>query len=129
MNRKKSQKKLFFSKTLEFLEHYLPDQVLKSRNTVETYRDALTVFRRYVTDIRHLSIRSFGFEDCTHDFLLSYIEFLKQSGNAETIEKCKDIIRKEAAQGWRLVQIISPSSEKRVLTSNSNYAIVFEREN
>lgn len=84
MNRKKSQKKLFFSKTLEFLEHYLPDQVLKSRNTVETYRDALTVFRRYVTDIRHLSIRSFGFEDCTHDFLLSYIEFLKQSGNAET---------------------------------------------
>ena len=27
MNRKKSQKKLFFSKTLEFLEHYLPDQV------------------------------------------------------------------------------------------------------
>ena len=40
-----------------------------------------------------------------------------------------DIIRKESAQGWRLVQIISPSSEKRVLTSNSNYAIVFEREN
>ena len=38
---------------------------LKSRNTVETYRDALTVFRRYVTDTLHLSIRSFGFEDCT----------------------------------------------------------------
>ena len=52
-----------------------------------------------------------------------------KSGNAETIEKCKDIIREESAQGWRLVQIISPSSEKRVLTSNSNYAIVFEREN
>ena len=47
-----------------------------------------------------------------------------KSGNAETIEKCKDIIREESAQGWRLVQIISPSSEKRVLTSNSNYAIV-----
>ena len=52
-----------------------------------------------------------------------------KNGNVETIEKCKDIIRKESAQGWRLVQIISPSSEKRVLTSNSNYAIVFEREN
>ena len=36
-----------------------------------------------------------------------------KSGNAETIEKCKDIIRKESAQGWRLVQIISPSSEKK----------------
>lgn len=84
MSRKKPQKKLFFSKTLEFLEHYLPEQALKSRNTVETYRDALTVFRRYVTDTLHLSIRSFGFEDCTHDFLLSYMEFLYKNGNAET---------------------------------------------
>ena len=84
MSRKKPQKKLFFSKTLEFLESYLPQQALKSRNTVETYRDALTVFRRYVTDTLHLSIRSFGFEDCTHDFLLSYMEFLNKKGNAET---------------------------------------------
>ena len=50
MSRIKPQKKLFFSKTLEFLEHYLPEQALKSRNTVETHRDALTIFRRYVTD-------------------------------------------------------------------------------
>jgi site-specific recombinase XerD len=84
MNRVKPQKKLFFSKTFEFLEHYLPDQALKSRNTVETYRDALTVFRRYITDTLHLSMRSFGFEECTHDFLLSYIEFLNKNGNAET---------------------------------------------
>ena len=52
--------------------------------TVETYRDALTVFRRYVTYTLHLSIRSFGFEDCTHDLLLSYMEFLNKNGNAET---------------------------------------------
>ena len=84
MSRKAPRKKLFFSKTLEFLEHYLPEQALKSRNTVETYRDALTVFRRYVTDTLHLSIRSFGFEDCTHELLLSYMEFLNKSGNAET---------------------------------------------
>lgn len=43
MSRKKLQKKLFFLNILEFLEHYLPEQALKSRNTVETYRDALTV--------------------------------------------------------------------------------------
>lgn len=84
MSRKKPQRSLFFSKTLEFLEHYLPEQAMRSRNTVETYRDALTVFRRYVTDGRGLSIRSFAFEDCTHDFLLSYLEFLKNNGNAET---------------------------------------------
>ncbi len=84
MSRKKPQKKLFFSKTFDFLEHYLPEQVLKSRNTVETYRDALTVFRQYVTGTLHLSMRSFGFEDCTHDFLWSYMEFLHKNGNAET---------------------------------------------
>ncbi len=78
------QKKLFFSKTLDFLEHYLPEQALKSRNTIETYRDALTIFRRYVTDTKQLSLRTFGFEDCTHDFLLSYIEFLHKSGNSAT---------------------------------------------
>lgn len=84
MSRKKSQKKLFFSKTLELLEHYLPELALISRNTVETYRDALTVFRRYVTDTLLLSIKTFGFEDCTHDFLLTYMEFLNKNGNAET---------------------------------------------
>ena len=84
MSRKKSKKILFFSKTLDFLEHYLPEQSLKSRNTIETYRDALTVFRRYITDTRNLSLRTFGFEDCTHDFLLSYIEFLHNNGNSET---------------------------------------------
>lgn len=84
MSRKKAEKILFFSKTLDFLEHYLPEQALKSRNTIETYRDALTVFRRYITDTMNLSLRTFGFEDCTHDFLLSYIECLHKSGNSET---------------------------------------------
>ena len=59
MSRKKAEKILFFSKTLDFLEHYLPEQSLKSRNTIETYRDALTVFRRYITNTMNLSLRSF----------------------------------------------------------------------
>lgn len=84
MSRKKVEKILFFSKTLDFLEHYLPEQALKSRNTIETYRDALTVFRKYITDTMSLSLRTFSFEDCTHDFLLSYIEFLNKNGNSET---------------------------------------------
>lgn len=77
MNRKKTEEKLFFSKTLDFLEHYLAHQAGKSRNTVETYRDALTVFRRYILEIQHLSIRSFSFADCTHDLLLSYMQYLR----------------------------------------------------
>lgn len=78
MSRTKPQKKLFFQRPLN------SKQALKSRNTVETYRDALTVFRRYVTDTLHLSIRSFGFENCTHDLLLSCMEFLNKNGNAKT---------------------------------------------
>lgn len=84
MNKKKTVQKLFFSKTLDFLEHYLPHQARKSENTVETYRDALTVFRRYILESLHLSIRSFCFEDCTHDLLLSYMQYLRESGNAAT---------------------------------------------
>lgn len=84
MSGKKAKKILFFSKTLDFLERYLPEQSLKSRNTIETYRDALTVFRRYVTDTMNLSLRTFGFEECTHEFLLLYIEFLHKNGNSET---------------------------------------------
>lgn len=84
MSKRKPAEKLFFSKTLEFLEHYLPEQALKSRNTVETYRDALTIFRRYIAEERNLSIRSFRYEDCTKDLLLSFMEFLYKKGYAET---------------------------------------------
>ena len=48
MSKKRSKEKLFFGRTLDFLDHYLPEQALKSSNTIETYRDALTVFRRYI---------------------------------------------------------------------------------
>ena len=84
MSRKKAKKLLLFSKTLDFLEHYLPEQSLKSRNTIETYRDVLTVFISYITYTRNLSLRTFGFEDCAHDFLLSYMEFLHKNGNSAT---------------------------------------------
>lgn len=73
---------LFFSKTSDFLNRYLPYQVAKSQNTIETYRDGLTVFRRYVTDIRMLSPRKFLFADCTSEFMLDYLAYLKEHGCA-----------------------------------------------
>lgn len=84
MKNNQLKKDLFFSKTNDFLNKYLPDQAAKSDNTINTYRDALTVFRRYVTDVRHVSIRKFSFANCTHDFLLDYLAHLKASGCAET---------------------------------------------
>jgi site-specific recombinase XerD len=83
MKSNKRNPELFFSKTLDYLNNYLPRQALKSSHTIETYRDALTVFRRYVTDNKNVSLKKFRFEDCTHDFLLDYMAFLKETGCAE----------------------------------------------
>ena len=71
--------KLFFSRTREFLDGYLTSQCSRSPHTIKAYRDALTVFRRYVTSAG-FSIRTFGFDDCTRDFLLGFMEYLQKSG-------------------------------------------------
>lgn len=82
MNTKKFSQELFFSKTNDFLNLYLPCQAIRSKNTISAYQDGLTVFRRYVTDTKKVSIRKFKFSDCTHDFLLDYVAFLKSTGCA-----------------------------------------------
>lgn len=82
MKNNKTIHALFFSKTCDYLNHYLPTQAMKSDHTIETYRDALTIFRRYVTDEKQISIKNFRFEDCTHDFLLDYLAYLNKSGYA-----------------------------------------------
>ncbi len=71
--------KLFFSKTREFLDQYLLVQCSRSLHTIKAYRDALTVFRRYVMS-RGLSLKIFGFEDCSRDFLLGFMEYLQREG-------------------------------------------------
>lgn len=103
MSRKKPEQKLFFSKTLDFLDHYLPEQAMKSGNTIETYRDALTVFRRYITDTLQLSIRSFRFEDCTHELLLGYLAFLNKNGNAATT--CNNRLAAIRAYLWYVADV------------------------
>lgn len=70
---------LFFSKTHEFLDKYLLSQCSRSPHTIKAYRDALTIFRRYVTS-RKLSLKTFSFDDCNRDFLLDFLEFLQHEG-------------------------------------------------
>lgn len=83
MKKKQMDSRLFFSKTNDFLNLYLPEQIVRSRHTIKTYRDGLTIFRRYVTDQKKISMRKFTFADCTHDFLLDYLAYLKASGCTE----------------------------------------------
>ena len=67
---------LFFSRTLDFLETYIPKQCDGSKNTVDTYKIGLSTFRSYIHDEKNISIRKFRFADCTYDFLLDYRNWL-----------------------------------------------------
>ena len=81
--KKSETSELFFSKTLDFLACYLPTQLHKSQNTIRSYRDALTIFRRYITESLHSTIRVFRFSDCTYETLLGFLEYLHGKGNSE----------------------------------------------
>ena len=67
---------LFFSMTLEFLETYLPRQCGRSPHTVESYRDALSLFRRYVVNALGVSMRSFTFAECTRECVTGFMDYL-----------------------------------------------------
>ena len=71
---------LFFSKTNDFLSYYLPCQAARSIHTIETYRDGLTVFRRYMTNVQKISIKKFLFTDCTSELMLDYLGYLNSQG-------------------------------------------------
>ena len=73
---------LFFSMTLEFLETYLPRQLGRSPETIKSYRDSLTVFRRYLYDECNISVAAFKFDDCSQKCIQSFIIYLKGNGNS-----------------------------------------------
>lgn len=83
MNKRPLDKELFFSKTRDYLELYLAKQCNKSEHTIKAYRDALTVFRRFVLEEKKLSIMTFKFEDCKRELVLEFISHLKDNKYAE----------------------------------------------
>lgn len=66
--------------TWDYLNIFLPSQNQKSNKTVKAYCDALTIFRRYVSEECKLSIEEFEFEKLTYDFILDYRIFLENKG-------------------------------------------------
>lgn len=71
---------LFFSRTYDYLEVYLPRQVGRSPETVESYRDALTVFRRYCADVLGRGVRDLRFADVGRDCLLGFLGHMRGLG-------------------------------------------------
>ena len=72
---------LFFSLTWDFLNIYLPYQVGRSPNTIESYKDSLTLFRYYLTKNQRISLAKFMFSDCTKDRLFDFRNYLEKGGN------------------------------------------------
>ena len=82
--------KLFFSKTYDFLEIYLPKQACRSRHTIKQYKTGLSCFFDYVSDVRMLSPLSFTFIHCTYKFLLEYRQYLgEDQRNAASTINCR----------------------------------------
>lgn len=81
-NKAPNNKKLFFSRTLQYLDNYLPRQMGRSAETIRSYRDSLSAFRKYLYDEKNISISKFAFEECTRDLLLEYCAYLKEHGNS-----------------------------------------------
>jgi len=80
-NNSKASEPLFFSMTFAFLARYLPHAVGRSPGTISSYRDTLTIFRRYVREKLEMKIGTFCFSHCTRACVLGFLEYLKQQGN------------------------------------------------
>lgn len=78
MNSRNKRKPLFFSMTFNFLNVYMPTQLGRSPDTVRSYRDALTVFARFITTAKGLKLDRFSFEECNRDFIFDFLDWLRE---------------------------------------------------
>lgn len=75
---------LFFGYTCEYFNVYLKKQCSRSYHTIESYRDALTVFRKFITDYKAWSIKKFLIKECTKELIMEYIQWMKDEGKKPT---------------------------------------------
>lgn len=82
----KNDKILFFEYSASYFDVYLRKQCGRSEFTIKSYRDALTVFRRFINNEKHISIMKFCVMDCTKELALEFIEYMrKENSKATTI--------------------------------------------
>lgn len=73
----------FYKYSFSFLNVYLPDQKGRSPNTVDTYSSSFTVLNRFLAEEKQISVLAFKFSDCTPDFVMEFLDWLKSEGNKE----------------------------------------------
>lgn len=135
---KNSNSNLFFSMTYEFLVIYMVKQVGRSPDTIESYRDALTLFRRYVLNELNISITKFTFAQCTRDCIFGFLKYLEAKRNKPGTRNQrlaalksylwfaadKDVtLQSIALEVSRVPQCKNPATEKYVLSEDGLNAI------
>ncbi len=125
---------LFFSMTYEFLDIYMLKQLGRSPDTIESYRDALTLFRRYVLGKLNISMAKFTFAQCTRNLIFGFLEYLKAQGRKPGtcnqrlaalksylwFAADKDVtLQSIALEVSRVPQLKNPSTEKYVLSEDA----------
>jgi integrase/recombinase XerD len=129
---------LFFSMTHEFLDIYMLKQLGRSPDTIESYRDALTLFRRYVLEELSISMAKFTFAQCRRNLILGFLEYLKAQGSKPGTRNQrlaalksylwfaadKDVtLQSIALEVSRVSQCKNPATEKYVLSEDAINAI------
>lgn len=135
---KNSNSNLFFSMTYEFLDIYMVKQVGRSPDTIESYRDALTLFRRYVLGELNISMTKFTFSHCTRNLIFGFLKYLQVQGNKPGTRNQrlaalksylwfaadKDVtLQSIALEVSRVPQCKNPATEKYVLSEDALNAI------
>ena len=135
---KTSNRNLFFSMTYEFLDIYMAKQLGRSSDTIKSYRDALTLFRRYILSKLNISITKFTFAQCTRSLILEFLEYLKAQGSKPGTRNQRLAVLKSylrfvadkdvtlqsiALEVSRVPQCKNPATEKYVLSEDALNAI------
>ncbi len=139
MNNNYRSAPLFFSMTYEFLEVYLPKQCGRSPHTVESYRDALSLFRRYILNTVGVSIGKFTFAECTRECVLNFMNHLSELASKSstrnqrlaalksymTFAADKDLsLQSNELEVKRVPQCKVPRTEKTVIPEDAMTAIL-----
>ncbi len=77
-------KTLFFEYVSQYLNVYCLKQASKSIHTIESYRDNLTVFRKFILEVKHKKMKQFYMEDCSKDLVLEYVEYLRKGNRSNS---------------------------------------------
>ena len=67
---------LFFARTYDFLNVYLPKHKNGSDHTRTAYKTALRDFKNYTNQVKEIPTRKFYFSDCTYDYVLDYRNYM-----------------------------------------------------